>query len=334
MIQTDLSVWKLISGELNGELTPEEMAEFETWMQNKENKALYQSVKLIHQGLKALHLLNKQQGHSWQRVERNIRSKSVSLIARRVLKYAAVILISFLSGLFVYSFFNTSPSEQYAEVNVKNGQTCHLSLFDGTEVWLNSGTSFKYPRQFNTDSRNVYLNGEAFFKVARNKDLPFKVNTEQMQVEVLGTSFNVSAYQGEREQSVVLVEGKVQINNVEGNKICNINPGQIALRYQNGKIEVRKTDVDFYTGWKSGKIVFTSETIYDVTKKIERWYNVQVEFEKESLKNFRLSGTILLSKPVDQVLEALAMLAPISFRSSVPDDDEPDALRIITILEE
>jgi ferric-dicitrate binding protein FerR (iron transport regulator) len=218
---------------------------------------------------------------------------------------------------------------QYAEVEVMYGQTSHLFLFDGTEVWLNSGTKFRYPNRFNRNERNVSIEGEAFFKVKPNKNLPFKVKTGKLEVEVLGTSFNVSAYPRENSQSVVLVEGKVQINNPEGQKIGEMVPGQIAVKTEGSSaLQVQNTDPYFYTSWKDGKVVFNGEKLGEIAKKMERWYNVEIRFEKESLKDYKFSGTILRNKPIDQTILAMEQLAPIRFNYKVMTNEK----NIITIV--
>ena len=217
----------------------------------------------------------------------------------------------------------------YAEMEVMYGQTGHLFLFDGTEVWLNSGTKFKYPNKFNQNERNVFMEGEAYFKVAPNKHLPFKVKTGKLEVEVLGTSFNLSAYPSEPTQSVFLDEGKVQINDMVGHKIGDIIPGQIAVKTDgNSSIQVQNADSYFYTSWKDGKITFSSEKLSDIAKKMERWYNVEIRFSQESLKDYNFSGTILRAKPIDQTIMAMEQLAPIRFQYQV----RPNEKNLITIM--
>jgi ferric-dicitrate binding protein FerR (iron transport regulator) len=190
-------------------------------------------------------------------------------------------------------------------------------------VFLNSGSKFRYPNQFNQSERNVFLEGEAYFKVKSNKKLPFKVNTQSLQVEVLGTSFNVSAYPGDGYQAVVLEEGKVQINELSGEKIDEIHPGQIALKRDGVEgVKIEGIEPYQYTSWKDGKVVFEGERLSDIAKKLERWYNVEIRFEKEKLKDYKFTGTILRNKPIDQSILALELLAPIRFRYEVKTEEK------------
>ncbi len=316
MSNTNQDTWELISGKLHDELGEEEKEKFEAWSNAPENQKLLQKGQSIKDGLfesRKLKKVDKQK--SWNRVEKLVRKQKFTIYFKRTLQYAAVLVFAFLVGNFFSPIFEAANNNQYTQVEVMYGQTSHLFLFDGTEVWLNAGTTFTYPKNFNSGSRDVSIEGEAFFKVAPNKHLPFKVKTSKMEVEVLGTSFNVAAYRGEENHSVVLVEGKVQINNLKGRKIGEIAPGQIAVQSSRKPLTVANTDPYFYTSWKDGKVAFNGEKISDIAMRLERWYNVEIQFEKESLKEYDLTGTILLNKPIEQTIMALELLAPIKFET-------------------
>lgn len=326
-----MDFWDLIAGKLHGELDSNEKTVFDKELEDKQNQQLFTRVKVISQGLpEAKQLKYADRNRSWNTIKNQVSTRKQNIYIRNFMKYAAILVVAFLSGLYFHTLStDTSQEIQYAEVEVMYGQTSHLFLFDGTEVWLNSGTKFKYPNKFNQNERNVFIEGEAFFKVSPNKNLPFKVKTDQLEVEVLGTSFNVSAYPGEETQSVVLVEGEVQINNPEGKKIGEMCPGQIATQADgSATLQVKNTDPYFYTSWKDGKVIFSAESLGEIAKKMERWYNVEIRFEKESLKNFKFTGTILRNKPIDQTIMAMEMLAPIGFNYQVRTNEKS----IITII--
>lgn len=315
--------WDLIAGKLHNELDPEENARFEKAMEEPLNKKFLAKGEKIQKGIKeSQQLFESDQNDSWEHTYRKIRVRTIGRYGTQILKYAAVLLLAFVAGYY-YQSMNRNQNVQFADIEVMYGQTGHLFLFDGTEVWLNSGSKFKYPNQFNQNERDVYLEGEAFFKVAKNKHLPFKVKTGNLEVEVLGTSFNVSAYPGEPDQTVVLVEGKVQLNNREGAMIGQMNPGQVAVKTTGDRvIHLKNADPYFYTSWKDGKVVFDGEKLGEIAKKMERWYNVEIRFEKESLKEYHFSGTILRNKPIDQTILAMEMLAPIRFKYEVKTQEK------------
>ncbi len=320
MDKSEEKYWELIAGKLHGEINPEENAVFEKEMEDPQQRSLYRKSKKIREGFfEARKLNNATPGSSWDKIDNHVRNRTTKFYLQNFLKYAAILLIAFVGGYLVNNFINKDDRPvQYAEMEIMYGQTGHLFLFDGTEVWLNSGSKFRYPSKFNRNERNVYLEGEAFFKVVHNEKLPFKVKTAHLEVEDLGTSFNISAYADDRDESVVLVDGKVQLNNTFGKKIGKMDPGQIAVKRVGDKaIRVQDIDPYFYISWKDGKVVFDGERLDDIAKKIERWYNVEVSFEKESLKAFKLSGTILRNKPIDQTIIAMELLAPIEFKYEV-----------------
>jgi ferric-dicitrate binding protein FerR (iron transport regulator) len=309
--------WDLVAGKLHGELDAEENEAFEKELEDPQKQVLFSKGQKIQRGLtEAKRLKNSSRTSSWNKVGKHARNKTIEFYARNFMKYAAILAVAFVAGYLAKQILSGSDQKiQYTEVDVQYGQTSHLTLFDGTEVWLNSGTKFRYPNKFNRKERSVYLEGEAFFKVAHNESLPFKVETGKMEVEDLGTSFNVSAYPEESSQSVVLVEGKVQINSPQGQKMGEMEPGQIAVKTDGSSIlKIHKTDPYFYTSWKDGKVIFDGERLEDIAQKIERWYNVDILFGNESLKDYRLSGTILRNKPIDQMIMAIEMLAPIQFK--------------------
>ncbi len=320
MDKSDAQFWDLIAGKMHKELDSSEDILFEKGLEDKQNQILYEKGQKIHQALKEARSLERSdRKSSWISIERYIRMNKIKIYSLNILKYAAILLIAFISGYFIQTI-NTGKKQQtqYATIEVQYGQTSHLFLFDGTEVWLNSGTKFKYPNQFNLSERDIYLEGEAFFKVAHNKNLPFKVKTGKLEVEVLGTSFNVSAYPGESIQSVMLVEGHVQINDADGKQIGSITPGQIAVKTDGvDGLQVKTTNPYFYTSWKDGKVTFNGETLGEIAKKMERWYNVEINFENERLRTFKFTGTILRNKPIDQTIMAMELLAPIKFKYEI-----------------
>ena len=330
MYINDTSKWDLIAGKLNDELDAEENTLFEKAQEEVAFRNEFAKSQKVHSGMKELGKLGTPDvNNSWKVVEGGLKSRKIEFYAKGFLKYAAILLVAFLAGNYFHSLTSNNNQEiQYTEMEVMYGQTGHLFLFDGTEVWLNSGTKFKYPNRFNQNERNVFIEGEAYFTVKPNKQLPFKVKTGKLEVEVLGTSFNISAYPGESNQTVVLVEGKVQLNNQEGKKIGEMLPGQIAVQKDgNAIIQVTNTDLYFYTSWKDGKVVFDGENLGEIAKKIERWYNVEIRFENESLKKFKFTGTILRNKPIDQTIMAMELLAPIRFKYSVNTSEK----NVITI---
>lgn len=234
----------------------------------------------------------------------------VMRLSHRIWVRAAVILIAIISGAMIHAVLSGSFREtQFTEIEVPKGQMTQIKLSDGTKIWLNSGSSFKYPTVFDHSSREVFIDGEAYMEVAKNKHKPFVVNAPNFSVAVLGTSFNVSAYSEDDHASVTLVEGSVLLRSNDKKWKTNMVPGQSAsFSYGEKMPELTKVNTDFYTSWKDGKIVFRKETLNEIAKKMERWYNVEIEFKDEELKNLVFSGTFLKLKPVEQVFKSLSIM--------------------------
>lgn len=321
--------WELISARFYNELNDTDNDYLKNSLEEESKKSLFGKAEKIHSSLFYAKKLDGANGtSSWNLIASEIRKNRIREIATFVSKYAAVLFLAFVLGNF-FNVFRPSQEIEYTEIEVQNGQTSHLFLFDGTEVWLNSGTTFRYPNRFNQDERNVFIDGEAFFKVTPNAKIPFKVKTTELEVEVLGTSFNVSAYHSELKQLVVLEEGKVQINNLAGKKIGSLAPGQMAVKEKGTQLQIENTKTYFYTSWKDGKVVFNAEKLGDIAEKLERWYNIEIRFEQKSLKDFEFTGTILRNKPITQTIMALELLAPISFKYQIRTNEKD----VITIIE-
>jgi len=226
---------------------------------------------------------------------------------------AAIILMALLSGALIYSKVSDYiPSGEYAEITVPLGQMTMVRLPDGTQVWLNSGTSLKYPAKFDHSSRQVFLDGEAYFSVSHNERKPFTVFAGNFSLTVLGTSFNVDAYSEDPNSSVTLVEGSVVLQDNKASWKKKLYPGQMATIGRKEKAPtIVDTNTDFYTSWKEGKVVFKSETFEEIANKLERWYNVEINFEDPGLKRLKFSGTFLKYKPIEQVFSSICIMNPV-----------------------
>lgn len=312
MEKRDVSYWDLIIDKLHHESGKKDQTAFEELVQEEGNRQIYQRAEKIHEGVKVLNGLNKQS--SWKLIRQTIRLTIFKRYTMVALKYAAIILITLFIGDNFHFFRQQNKNIQYAEIEVLNGQMGHLFLFDGTEVWLNSGSRFKYPNRFNNRERKVFLRGEAFFKVHPDKELPFIVQTGKMDVEVLGTSFNVSAYPDEEEFSVTLEEGRVNIRPANQRQGIALIPGQRARLKGSSSIHVENVRVKKYTDWKEGKVIFDSEPLGEIARKLERWYNVIINFDSDELRAFRITGSIIRNKPIDQTMKAIEMLAPVRYQ--------------------
>ena len=198
-----------------------------------------------------------------------------------ILKYAAVFMLAFVMGSLSLYFINRSERKElsslYNTINVPYGERSQISLYDGTKVWLNSGTKFRYPVLFSRNTRDVSIEGEAYFHVATDSKHPFVVSAGQLKVEVLGTSFNVCAYPEDNEFSTTLDEGSVNAINTTTGKDVKLNPGeQVILNRETNVLKRLKVDTELFTSWKDNLLKFEDAPFEEVIKKMERWYDVKI----------------------------------------------------------
>jgi len=205
------------------------------------------------------------------------------------IKYNA---ISGENNLILINTVTTQRKEQY-----------HLTLADGTNVWLNAASSIKYPTAFTGNERRVEITGEAYFEVAHNKDKPFLVTTNGQTVEVLGTHFNINAYDDEIGVKTTLLEGSVKVN--KNGKTAMIKPGQQAIVLDNEQsIEIKEADTEQAIAWKNGFFDFKDANIQDIMRQLSRWYDVDVRYDgKIPTRDF--SGEMERSLNASQVLKLL-----------------------------
>ncbi|SHE75405.1 FecR family protein [Mariniphaga anaerophila] len=201
------------------------------------------------------------------------------------------------------------------QVVVPYGKRSEITLADGTRVWLNSGSHFSYPSKFDQNIREVYLTGEAFLDVKANQDSPFYVITEDVKVKVTGTRFNVTSYAGEDNSQVVLLSGKIDASrNKRFARSIEVNPGErVVYNKTDNDLAKDKVDVELYTSWIDGYIIFNNEPVENILKKLERYYNEKI-FIGELSSHVKFSGKLNLADDLEKVLKNIGYSASFSVR--------------------
>ncbi|MEP6626369.1 MAG: FecR domain-containing protein [Ginsengibacter sp.] len=213
------------------------------------------------------------------------------------------------------SYQNTSksktPETLYNTISTPNGGDYQLILADGSKVWLNAASSLRFPANFVGKERKVELIGEAYFEVAKNPAMPFKVKLNGMEVEVLGTHFNINSYADEAAIRTTLLEGSIKINRSNASNL--LKPGQQAMLDKDGKISViNDADLDEAVAWKEGKFQFDRADIHNVMRQLARWYNVEVEYKGTVASHF--GGTIARDVNLSKVLGMLHLTGEVKFQ--------------------
>lgn len=188
-------------------------------------------------------------------------------------------------------------------LKIPRGGQYHITLSDGTKVWLNAESKLVYPVTFIGDRREVRLEGEGYFEVASNKKKPFIVKTEREQVEVLGTHFNINSYKDEHISRVALLEGSVKVAAAVGQGVELLRPGQQSLVSTAG-IRVEAVDMDECLAWKNGEFMFNNESLESIARRLERWYDIDIELSP-SIKNIVIWGAVSRYEDFDTVMEVI-----------------------------
>ncbi len=209
----------------------------------------------------------------------------------------------------------TVKSEKiYHTLKVPLGGFYPLSLSDGTKVWLNAGSELKYPVEFNGDVRDVYLHGEAYFEVKKDK-IPFIVNLEDSRIEVLGTCFNVNAYKENANILATLKSGSIAFYSEKENNRTVIKPGQqLKMNASTGQTSVREVDADSYTSWTEGMFNFNEMTLDEIMKVIARWYQVDVVFRNEKIRHDQYYGKMPMYSDIEDVLRKIEMSGNVKYK--------------------
>lgn len=316
---------KMLTDFLLGRLDKEKESEVIDWIEESdENRVEFNTIKnmlafahLAHEGRAGSDLL--------RRKARRITGAESGRLIKAVLRYAAAVVVTagVITTLFVYrsANFREQLASTYQSVTAPPGQTTDVLLADGSRVLLNSGTSITYPALFASGERQIELNGEAFFEVATDRDNPFIVKAGKIRVKATGTSFNVDAYSDGNEINVTLVEGNVTVKCTDDNYITTLSPGEnVRADLINGEYLKSTVDTYFYTSWQQGIITFSNRPLGEIARDLERWYNVEINFARESTRTIRYSGAILKNKPIDQVLEILKLTSHFNYELMIDDD--------------
>lgn len=201
---------------------------------------------------------------------------------------------------------------EYYTMNVPYGAEYNLKLPDGTKIYLNAGSSLRYPDQFSGETREIFLTGEAYFEVAPDSLHPFIVHTAEVAVRVLGTSFNVNAYPDGKWIKTTLVQGQIETRC--GEKSFIMKPGtQVAYNKETGKAECIPVNTRQYTSWKNGYYDFEDMPLGELMQIFTRWYNVKIEFAKPELEDMKFSGRLKRYDDLHPLFEMLEYTRDIRF---------------------
>ena len=237
---------------------------------------------------------------------------------RMIWRVAAIVLVVAVFGFWFSRSEKTEPAVQLITKTTSRGQKLTVSLADGTKVKLNSESTITYPLTFeNSGTREISLSGEAFFTVTEDKKKPFIVHTDQLDAVVLGTSFNINAYQHNSRISITLETGKVRVetNQLSGlNRSFEILPGeQVSFIRSSREMHKQKIELSQFISWKDGTINLEDKTIQEAINILERWYNISFSLGDSKIEGCKLSGEFN-SDNLENILRNMEFLTNLKFQ--------------------
>lgn len=294
----EFNIHKTIIDVFAGNASEEQKKFVQTWInESGENEKLYNDLKNIweYTGTENMQESYEVEAAIHRFRERIQEEKSGGFRSfQKLYKYAAVffVLIAIPAIIWLVGKQQENENRTFTTVFSAYGDKTEVMLPDSSLVWLNSGSQLTFSNNFESDTRNVFLAGEAFFNVRKDPGKPFVVKAQGVDIEVLGTEFNLKAYPDEADVAVTLVEGSVQVSHLNQEKM--IKPGQkLLLNKETDDINIfNPEDLAPDVEWIKGRLVFHNQSLADLELTLERWFDVEIEFKDEMVKTRRFSGTL------------------------------------------
>ena len=299
-----------------GDVSVEEMKSVKEWAEASEanSQLLRRERKLFNAMILA--------GHVKPEDRRTTLNKRKNYFIREFLKIASVVVITvgITAALFSIGRDTDDVSVAMQTITVPAGQRVNLDLPDGSNVWLNAGTRMQYPVSFMKGKREVILDGEAYFEVAHNAECPFIVRTHAMDVEVLGTKFNVEAYSKRNIFEASLMQGKVRVKSPDNEKTSVVLLPHYKTTLRDGKLVVSKIDDYNVYRWKEGLYCFKNNSFARIMEDLERYYDLKIQLDKKSIENVILTGKFRISDGLDYALRVLQKDVAFTYRRDKDND--------------
>lgn len=333
-MQPDDTNKDLIRKYIHGEYTPEELADIRKLMMLPGAQTLFDEVLAeswtgleeeddtdqprLNQKLQDFY--EKLAGEEQLLLQQSTSAEAIVMRRRAsYLRYAAVLAI-FILSVGTYKLLQpkkTPQREQFAmqELSNPNGQRSKITLPDSSEVFLGAGSKLCYPQQFKMGSREVILEGEAFFQITKNPKRPFIIHTRSVQTMVLGTSFKIEAFNN-RPLTVSVATGKVRVDDYAGKRkksLAVLTPGQ-KVTYEAGAAVLSAADITDVKSWKDGRLVFQQRQLKDITAELERWYNVKFQYQHNAKAEEVISITLQANVPLNKIIRVLSATGHFNYK--------------------
>lgn len=315
----------MLPGYFSGEISEKDRTIVDIWRQESpENEKEFRQIQEAWYAYPNLHEMEQYDAfEALLKVNLRVTEQQKRNWITRFQRIAAILIIPlmfFSSYLFIKNQIikESIPSEPiWQTLSTPPGVKSRFFLPDSTSVWLNSSSSISYPVAFTGEIRHVKVKGEAYLDVRKDKKHPFVVDLGKINVKVLGTRFDVINYEKESKTEILLESGKISLLQGTGEDqkvIANLKPGELAVfRKENDILKVKSVQTAKYTAWKEGKLIFQDDSMDDVVRKLNRWFNVEIEVADPQLLDYIYTAKFQ-NESIDQILELLTISAPIRYQ--------------------
>src|SRR5690554_755256 len=321
---TEKKIEELIPSWFEGTINPKDKEKVELWLEGSEkNRKIFADAHYVWEGMEQLRLMKKYDSHkALQQVHLNIEKHNSIRLWNIFQKVAAILILPLLAATIWLSLNRQKgiikeSAVAWHTLETPAGMRSEFYLPDSTKIYANSMTTISYPVIFNDQFREVKLSGEAYFDVAENKDVPFIVNTGRINIEVTGTEFITTTYPHENLTEIVLIEGGINLFQGEflhtKQEIAQLRPGEKAYcKDGDQRMIIEKVHTGKYSAWKDGLLVFREDPMPEVVRRLNRWFNVNIQLEGPELTNWTYTATFE-DETLEQVLELLKISAPVNY---------------------
>lgn len=310
MINDNPEILSAIAAVMNKTATDQEQMLVDSWLsEDKKNHIVFEQLQKIGYNGSLDHACD-----SKEKIFDTIQNRTSKYSYKRRIKIwqyisaASIAALLIIGGLSLFSKMgSTTEGISYIETRCEYGSKSKIMLSDGTTVELNSGSVLRYPNSFSGGERVVILEGEAYFDVAKNKQHPFIVKTNNINVKVLGTHFNVKAYSDDSKVITTLLEGSVRVEKTDS--LLKVQPiilfpnQQFVFDKLSGSVNIHEVDASMYATWRDGSYYFDAETFSDIVKKLERGFNIKIAIKSSRLQNELFSGVFDKGESIQQILD-------------------------------
>jgi transmembrane sensor len=304
--------WELLAAYLAGEATPEQQQSIQQWLaESPKNEAFLAEMRQLWQTKMPEAVREIDPEAAFNKLNARLQKDEPTPV-RPLYRFwwAAAASITLLVGVLGYLRWGQKPQTEWLTKTTAQHEKVLITLGDQTQIWLNQNSTLRYPKTFVDNTREVSLDGEAFFKVAKNPEKPFVVSSSTAQVKVLGTAFNLRTDAPQQEFETVVVEGKVAFS-VKSKGQVTLTANQAGrIRAGDAQIVTSKVDADEFMGWRTGKLIFRDTDLKEVIVELENWYKVKIEVQNPAILNKKLTGTfdnIALKRALDRLSELLSV---------------------------